>query len=299
MVSPRQHPLAHHVQRPLGRPHRAHGVMDPTAAQAGLGDLETGALGAQQVLGRHPHIVEPQMGMIALPQRLGAQAHIVHHLEALGVRRHQDHRRAPVHRHVGVGDHHHDQERRVAEVGGEPLLAGDHPLVAVSHGPAREVVGIGSALGLGHRVGGRDLPGQQGTQVPLPLLAGAVVGQISALPRVGGLAAEHDLGPQRAPQNLVHEGQPHLPVSGPAQLRPEVTSPQAPVLHLALQGADQRVGRVVGAVEGADRATEVQVERLDLLGDEPVYPLELGLELGLDGEIDGHAPNGTRPSARN
>ena len=59
------------------------------------------------------------------------------------VRRHQEHRRALVHGHVRVGHRHHDRERRVPEVRREPLLAVDHPLVAVALGPALELLRVG------------------------------------------------------------------------------------------------------------------------------------------------------------
>ena len=69
---------------------------------------------------------------------------------------------------VGIGDGEHDQERREVGVRREPLLAVDHPLVAVEHGRGREAGRIGSAARLGHRVGRHDLVAQQRLEVPLP-----------------------------------------------------------------------------------------------------------------------------------
>jgi hypothetical protein len=47
----RQHPLAHHVEGLLHLAHRAHGVVDAAAAEAGLGHHEGAAAVAEQVLG--------------------------------------------------------------------------------------------------------------------------------------------------------------------------------------------------------------------------------------------------------
>ena len=52
----RHRPLAHHVERPAGQRDGAHGVMDATAAQPGLGDREGLALAAEHVVGRHPDV---------------------------------------------------------------------------------------------------------------------------------------------------------------------------------------------------------------------------------------------------
>src|SRR5271156_48926 len=59
------------------------------------------------------------------------------------------------------GDDHGDQEGGPACVGGEPLLPVDDPVVAVALGPAGELLGVRTSLGLGHRVRGEDLPLQQ------------------------------------------------------------------------------------------------------------------------------------------
>ena len=88
---PRKHPLAHHVEGSLGHPHRPHPVVDPAAAEAGLGDLEARPLVAQQVLGRHPHVVEPEIGVVAVFQVFGAEAHVGHHFDAGSVGGHQHH----------------------------------------------------------------------------------------------------------------------------------------------------------------------------------------------------------------
>ena len=185
-----------------------------------------------------------------------------------GVGRHQDHRRTLVHGYVGVGDDHHDQERREAVVGGEPLLAADDPFVAVAMRLAGELAGIGPGLGLGHGVGRGDLPVEQRLQVRRLLLVGAVVGQDLGVSGVRGLAAEHRGGERAAAQDLVHQGQLHLAVPLAAEVGPDVAGPQIPILHLLLEGRDETPELLVALVEGRDPAAEVQIEGFDLVPDE-------------------------------
>ncbi len=68
-VVPAQRPLAHHVERPLARPDGAHGVVDAAAAEARLRDHERLPLAAEQVLGRHPHVVVADVRVRALALR--------------------------------------------------------------------------------------------------------------------------------------------------------------------------------------------------------------------------------------
>ena len=64
----------------------------------------------------------------------------------------------------------HDLAARVAGAGDVVLLAVDQPLVAVEHGRAGDVLGVRRRhVGLGHRVGGADLAGEQRLE-PLLLL---------------------------------------------------------------------------------------------------------------------------------
>ena len=61
---------------------------------------------------------------------------VAHDRHAGRVHRHDEHRRAPVRRRVGVGDGHHDQEVGDRAVGGEPLVPVEHVAVAVAYGAA-------------------------------------------------------------------------------------------------------------------------------------------------------------------
>ena len=52
-----QRAVDHEPERPLGDADRAHAVVDAARAEAGLGDGEAAALLAEQVVGRHPHVL--------------------------------------------------------------------------------------------------------------------------------------------------------------------------------------------------------------------------------------------------
>ena len=63
---PLLHPVDHQRQRPLGRAERAHAVVDAARAEPRLGDREPGALLAEQVRHRHPHVVEDDLAVPVL-----------------------------------------------------------------------------------------------------------------------------------------------------------------------------------------------------------------------------------------
>src|SRR5439155_13020999 len=89
-----------------------------------------------------------------------------------------------------------------------------------------------------------------------------------------------------AAQGLVEQRQLELAEPRSAEVLVEKERPQAPVLHLLLERVCQRLGL---GVPGPGRAREHQVERLDLGATELLDPVELLLELGLSGEVPGHA----------
>ena len=152
--------LGHQLDRPLGRADRTHAVMDAARAEAHLGDLEPAALTEQHVLVRHAHVVEPD---VHVPVRRVVLAEHVHRPEDLDtgrVGRHEDLRLALVRRRIRVGLHHrdHDLAARVARARDVVLLAGDHPLVTVTHRLAGHVLRVRRRhVGLGHRVRRPDL----------------------------------------------------------------------------------------------------------------------------------------------
>ena len=77
-------PPAHQLQRPLGQPDHAHAVVDPAGTEPGLGDGEPAALLAEQVAGRHPHVLEVDL---AVPLLVVVAEHRqrAHHVDPGGV----------------------------------------------------------------------------------------------------------------------------------------------------------------------------------------------------------------------
>ena len=87
-------------------------------------------------------------------------------------------------------------------------------------------------------------------------------------------------------EDLVQERQLELAVALAAELGAEVGGPQTAVLDLLLQRTDHGHGRLVALVV---RIAEHQVERLDVLTDELVHPVELELVVGVGAEVPCHA----------
>ncbi len=110
------------------------------------------------------------------------------------------------------------------------------------------------------------------------------MGQDLGVSRIRGLAAEDQGGEARATEDLVHQRELQLAVAGATELRPEMTGPEAPLLHLLLERRQYLLGTGIRHVEGV---TEDEIERLDLLTHELVHPVQLTLELGLRVEIPG------------
>ena len=109
---------------------------------------------------------------------------------------------------------------------------------------------------------------------------------ISALP-VSGAWVPNTIGrPARHPENLVEEGQLHLPVPLATQFGPEVGGPQVVVPHLLLHGVDDRPQLVVERMELP--AGVEDVEGLDLVRNELASPVQLLLKFRFGGEIPGH-----------
>ena len=192
-----------------------------------------------------------------------------------------EHRRALVRRRVGVGDHHCDQEVRRHGVGAVPLVAVDHPLVALQPGGGGEPRRVGAGiLGLGHREGGDQLAFQQRQEPALLLLLVTDQGQDLAVARVGGLVAENPGRPIGLPFDLVHQPELHLAVTLAAELGRQVRRPEAARLDLLLEVPDDaHEGRVVAFED---------LEWDDRLTDEAPHPGELLRELRVGAEVPAH-----------
>ena len=174
------------------RPDGAHGVVDAAAAEAGLGHHERAAARAEHVVGRHPHVLVADVALAPAAERLVAETDVAQDVDARRLRRHDEHRVPFVGRRVGVGDRHHDEERRHRandENHFSPLMTHSSPSCT-----AAVVKTFGSAppCGLGHREARHDAVVEQRLQVPRLQLGRAVVGEDLAVAGVGRLRAEHD-----------------------------------------------------------------------------------------------------------
>ena len=236
---------------------------------------------------RYPHLVVVDQGVHPLvPGLFAHEPDVADDLDPGGVRRDQEHRHPPVDVGVGVGDGHDDEEGGRAGIGGEVLPPVDDPLVAVAGGPGLEERRIRPALGLGHRIAREDLTVEQRPEVLLLLLVGPVVGDDLGIAGVGRLGPEHDRRPLGPSEDLVHEGELHLPVALATELGAEVAGPQAAFADLLFERVDDGPQCVVERVEGL--VPPKKVDRLNLVADEGVDPVQLLLELGLGGELPPH-----------
>ena len=167
-------PARHHqLERPLGRPDRAHAVVDAARAR--------GAPARSRSRG-------PRRGACSRsgPARRGSAGACGRGGRRPGRRRsmpptHLDARACPWARgsatagggaravRAGLDHHDHDLAARVAGAGDVVLLAVDDPLVAVALGRAGDVAGVGGGhVGLGHGEGRADLAGQERASATAP-----------------------------------------------------------------------------------------------------------------------------------
>ena len=153
-------------------------------------------------------------------------------------------------------------------------------------------VGSEPPLRLRHRVRRDHVLREQRLEVPLLQFVGAVVGEDLGVAGVRCLAAEHDRRAVRPTEDLVEQGELHLAVAGSAEVRAEVAGPQAAVAHLLLQRGDQGLAHRILHVP---RVMNDLIDRLDLVADEVVDPIELGLELRIGFEVPTHDSIPSRP----
>ena len=207
--------LTEHVERAPGHAQPAHAVMDAPRVEALLGDQESLAFAAQAVGCRDPHVVVDDLRVTAelaeLLLRVLHGRHVAQDVHAGRIGRHDEHRRALVRPRLGVGDGHHDQEVRDRAVRGEPLVPGDHVVVAVAHRARLQLRRVAAGgLGLGHREGGFEVAREQRLEPVFLLLGRAGQGEDLRVARVRRLAAERIGCKRRGTQDLVHQPQLHL-----------------------------------------------------------------------------------------
>src|SRR5712672_2507451 len=100
---------------------------------------------------------------------------------------------------------------------------------------------IGAALRLGHRERRHDLIVEQRLQIFFLLLWRPVMRENLRVARIRRLASENYRRISSAPQNFVHQSKLDLPVSLPAQLRPEMARPQLALFDFGLKRPHERV----------------------------------------------------------
>ena len=131
------------VVRAPRRAQPAHAMRQPRRRQPHLGVAEALARLAQDVARRHAQIVEPHH-RVAAREGLVQAVHRAHDLDARLVHVGEEHRRRAV-----LALRHDDGEARAIRAGDEPLVAVDHPVIAVLHRRGVQRRGIGPAPGAG------------------------------------------------------------------------------------------------------------------------------------------------------
>ena len=165
----------HELERPLGGTDGTHAVVDAARTQPRLTDGEAFALTLEDVLERHEHILEDDLG-VALPVGVAVHGKVAHNGDSGGIDRHDEHRLLPVHLGGGIGLAHDDEHAavRVHSVRCKPLAAVEHETVLGAFHGHFDVRRIGAGHGrLGHREGRSDLSGKQRFEVLLLVLIGA------------------------------------------------------------------------------------------------------------------------------
>jgi hypothetical protein len=140
-----------------------------------LRDQEARALGAEQRLRADAHVLVADLRVPAeLAEGLLRVLHrrdVTQDVHSGRVGRDDEHRRALVGPRLRVGDRHDDQEVGDRRVGGEPLVAVDHPAVPVSLGARAQQRRVRTrGVRLGHRERRLQVAGQQRMQPAVLLL---------------------------------------------------------------------------------------------------------------------------------
>ena len=266
------------VERALGETDRPHAVVDAPRPESRLRDREAAAFLAEQVLGRHAHVLEQRLAVTAagVVPKTGS----VRTMRNTGrVERHEDHRVPVVRVRVGVGDAHEGsrtQQRGDAAPLVNHLCALIDVVVAVALDAARDVRRVAARHPrLGHREARADLAVEQGLEELLLLERRAELGEDLHVPGVGCGAvrrfAEQRVGAHQLAERCVLD-------VGEAGAEPRVGQeevPEAALLRLGLELLHHR--RVeVRVTRLRDLAGEDGGRRRDVLVDER---LQLRLEL--------------------
>src|SRR5581483_180758 len=240
-----ERPPAEQVEGALHLAEPAHHVVDAARAEPLLRDPEAVARLAERVLDGDPDAV---VGDLAV--RRPAAAAVAEHGDRRdrqpgGVGRHQELRVAAVRGRVRVGQRHHDAEPGVLGAAREPLDPVQHPLVALADGAHPELRRVGAAdVGLRHREEGARRPLDERPQEPLLLLGRPEVVEDLPVARIGRLAVEDVLAPDRPADLLVQVRVGEEALAAAAGLGRQVRGPEAGLLRPRAQ-VDQEPLRLV------------------------------------------------------
>src|ERR1700733_6971077 len=124
--------LEHHFQRSIADADRAHGVVNASAAEPRLCDLEGLARLAEHGIGGYADAVIVNVGLSALILGVVHARDVALDDDAGALRRHDEHRHTLVRRVIRIGHGHHDEERGVTRVRRVPFLTLDEPFVALT-----------------------------------------------------------------------------------------------------------------------------------------------------------------------
>jgi hypothetical protein len=196
---------------------------------------------------------------------------------------------------VGVGAGHHQGELGNARAAGEPLLTVQDPVVAVADGGGADPGGVGARRAFGHGEADADLAVDQGAQVALLLLVGAVLDEgehrgvlrTHAVERPGA-----EVGEGAADLDL-HHGVGQMAQAHAAPLLRDERAPQAFGPGLALQLGDD-----VEEGSGPDLGLGGQDVRVDERGGLRAYGLYVGGQLEVDHVVVPLSSSGGRSRRR-
>ena len=206
-------PADHQREGTLGGTDGAHAVVYASRSEPPLGDREALAELADQMMPRHPHLVELDL---AVSRRRIVVAEAGEHADDAdaGCVERDEHQAVPVvavPAIAGIGggfgdtDEESEPAERVAEPGRPPFASVEHELVALDGDRRGEVrrIARGDAW-LAHAEGGADFAGEQRSQPALLLRRRPVVEEHLHVAAVGGVAVE-DLRREHAPSHRLGE----------------------------------------------------------------------------------------------
>src|SRR3990172_1717867 len=214
-----------HLQGALGGADPAHAVGEAGGAEAVLAQAVAVAAAAEHVLRRHADVRDAHLRVVG---RAGHRLHVADDLPALGWGVDEEGGVAGLWRVcIGVSAGYDDGEAGAVGAGGEPLVAVEHPLVAVLDGRGLDQGGVGAGdLRLGHREAGAAEAIGQGAEVLLLLLGGAPVEERVHVTLVRGLGVDHEGANSGAAGLRGHERHRHGAEAHAAPLRRQVGVPQ-------------------------------------------------------------------------